>query len=239
MNVEQIECLNCGGADWVALASFAVALLGLVIAVVAAVLAERAADSADASLVVAQDALAIAHDEAARSGVEHTEFMRQLQARARFEVTVRAVQADQNGVIVSQAGTMNVVIEVGISNRNGDKAAATTTINVLVPEHTRYLGWSLSRGEEHPTVLPGQTPTPEALTDADGRASTSVFLSRVLDRVTRRTVSVVCFKFEVEVAMEGENSVPVRVRVESGDLPDEQPEVVVDYMVRTRWEPAA
>jgi hypothetical protein len=200
----RVECINCGGTDWVAIASFAVSLIGLVIAVVAAVLAKRAADSADASLVVAQDALAIAHDESRRSSVEHAEFMRQLQARARFEVTLRAVGADENGVFEASATEMNVRVEIGITNYEGDKAAGATIINVLVPEPTKGFRWSGPRGEELHTVSNVTLLTGETLTDADGKTFTSEFLSRELPRVTRRTAHVGYVSLTLWIPSEGE-----------------------------------
>ena len=47
-----------------------------------------------------------------------------------------------------------------------------------------------------------------------------------LGRVTRRTKRLVHFTFLMKVPVDGEASVPIRVRVESDDLPDEEPEVV-------------
>jgi hypothetical protein len=232
VDVQRIECTNCGGDELIAIASLAIALASLIAAVVAAALALRAKKAAD-------DTLAIARDEASRSKVEHAEFKRQQEARARFDVTVRALPPADDGVFTLQASETNVHIEIGISNQRGDKAAGPTTINVLVPKGTSRLRWSGPRGEARPNVTQETLSTPEALVDADGKLSESEYVSRQLGRVTRRTAHLMHVTFPLPLPAEGESSVPIRVRVESDDLPDDQPEVVIDYMVRGRRPQAA
>jgi hypothetical protein len=235
VNVQQVECTNCGGDDLLAIVSLAIAGIGLIVAILAAVLAKRAADSADDSLKIGRDALDVAREEAKRSKVEHDEFRRQMEARARFDVTVRALPpADEDGMFVLDATSVNVHVEIGISNKRGDKAAHTTTVNVLVPENTQNIRWSGPRGEPRPTESSEMLWTSETLTNAGGNVLAVEYLSRQLPRITRRTHYLVHVTLSLPIPDRLTRSVPIRVRVESDDLPDDQPEVVVDYMLRGR-----
>lgn len=175
--------------------------------------------------------MTIAREEAARSSAEHVEFLRQLTARARFDVTVQAHGADADGLLISTEPEEAVVIAIGISNRRGDKAAGPTVINALVPQGTMGLRWCGPNGEQRPNAPNQLLTTPEPLPGTEFR---SWYLARELERVTRRTVRLVHFAFLMEVPADGEASVPIRVRIESDDLPDEEPEVVQELIVRAR-----
>jgi hypothetical protein len=48
--------------------------------------------------------------------VQHRELLRRLRARAEFKVTLRTVDADENGVLWTDAGTQITHVEVGIKN---------------------------------------------------------------------------------------------------------------------------
>ena len=224
----RVECTNCGSDEWITIASLGLAAIGLILAAVAAVVALKAAKAADDTLIVARE-------EAQRSSTEHDEFMRQLQARARFDVTLTPQwPADENGLITEDATETRVTIAIGISNARGDKAAGTTTINALVPRGIKQLRWSGPRGEENTTASSVTLETSETLTDADGKEFEADYLARQLPRVTRRTAYVVYFTFYVEIPRRGERTVPVKVLVESDDLPDEEPDVVRELMIRVR-----
>jgi hypothetical protein len=222
-------CTNCGSDEWITIASLLLAAAGLIFAAVATVVAYKAAKAADATLIVARE-------EAKRSSTEHAEFMRQLQARARFDVTLTPQwPADENGLIEQDASTTRVTVAIGISNERGDKGAGPTTVNALVPEGiVTGLRWSGPQGEEAIGLSKIILTTPEILIDAEGNEYKAQYLFHELPRVTRRTARLLHLTCDVEIPRHGERSVPIRVRVESDDLPDEEPEVVCERMIRVR-----
>lgn len=225
----KVECTNCGGDEWITYFSLGVAVASVILALVAAYLARKA-------VKVADDTLKVAHEDAGRSRTEHAEFMRQLQARARFDVTLTPKwPANADGLIEQNATSTRVTVAIGISNEQGDKAAGPTTVNALVPEGmVSDLRWSGPQGEEVSGVSRMILTTPEILTDADGSDYEAQYLFHELPRVTRRTARLLHLTFYVEIPSKGERSVPIRVRVESDDLPDDDPEVVRELMIRVR-----
>jgi len=198
--------------------------VSLLLAGGALIYARRAADAA-------AESLALTREEADRSRVEHLEFLRQLRARARFEVTLRAEGADESGVITSDATVTYVTVEVGLRNV-GEKAAGPTFINLLAPQGIAHFKLMTEAGGEDPQQ---PRPVPETLT-AEGHEVPAQFLS--VDRTPRRTSFTRRAFLQVPVPDAGEAVIPVRVKVESDDLPDDEPEVVRDLTLRVRRPPA-
>lgn len=203
-------------------ANLVVALVSLLLAGGALIYAKRAADAADASLTLTRE-------EAQRSRLEHEEFLRQLRARARFEVTLTAEGADENGVITSDATVIYVTVEVGLRNV-GEKAAGPTFINLLVPRSITHFRLMTAAGGEDPQQA---RPVPETLA-ADGDEVAAQYLSMERERTPRRTSFVRRAFLQVPVPDAGESVVPLRVKVESDDLADDEPEVVREMLLRVR-----
>lgn len=159
---------------------------------------------------------------------------RDRRARARFEITIRTVDADENGIRWTDADTQITRIGIGIKNV-GDLAAGQTLINVIVPRDLDFARWAGPGGEEKPD---GKltADTPELLPDAHGEeAVLSKYLSTTLEQVARRPHYEKFVQFPVELPPRDsglkQTTVPIRVRVQADELPDEIDEYVVDYTV--------
>jgi hypothetical protein len=208
-------------------------LAGVLLALVAAWYAKRSADSAD-------KALALARDEVGMARTEHQEFLRQLQARARFRLTPRPVYPppDDEGVLRTDAGTVTVRVEIGLKN-DGERAARETVINAVIPRYVNDFRWSGPSGEMLRDAGP-PSPTTEALTDAEGNGHVGQYLALILPSVTRRSHYVRYFQFSIEVLHTGRTvSVPLRVTAEADELPDDEPEASEQLMVRVIQHPPA
>jgi hypothetical protein len=199
-------------------------LAGVALALVAALYAKRSADATD-------EAVSLARDEVEMTREEHNEFLRQLQARARFRLVPRPIypQPDKDGVLRSDATTVTMRVEIGLKN-HGDRAARETVINVLAPRHLESLRWSGPNGEKLAEANPA--PSGETLTDADGHVHDAQYLALILPSVTRRSVYVRYFVFDVELPRDGITSVPVRVTAEADELPDDELEPTEHLMLR-------
>lgn len=212
------------GADfWVAISSAAVALIGVIVAVVAAVHARRAAAAADESVSLAKDELTMARR-------EHEVFLKELTARARFDLTLKSPQADDDGVIRTEGSGMWPRLEIGIANL-GNKAAGPTTLNVLLPRHLEYARWCGPMGEDIPDVAP-PADTAEVLPDGQGGEVPAMYLTEVLPRVGRRDHPVRWVRFSVHVPDSGQMTIPLRVRASADELSDDESEPLVDVLLR-------
>lgn len=162
---------------------------------------------------------------------EHRVFMRRLSARARFDVSVETVGADSEGVFRTTGTGGTIRVSIGVQN-TGEVAASETLVNVVFPRGTG-VEWCGAQGEpvgdrRYPADTPG-----EALHKPDGRELTETqYLADTWDRIGLRPHYVKFVKFMVNVPDAGEAAVPLRVRVEADELPDDQPEYVIDHMVR-------
>jgi hypothetical protein len=199
-------------------------LAGVLLAVVAAMYAKRSADAAN-------HAVSLARDEINMAKAEHSEFLRQLRARARFRLTLRILEPEpgQDGVIRA-LGSVRVLAEVGLKNI-GERAAGETLLQVIAPRNVANFRWSGPKGEARPDLL-AALETPEELTDDNGKVHLGQYLDRGIERVTRRTYYVAFFAFDVETPPTGVRSVPVRVTAEADELPDDEPEASERGMIR-------
>jgi hypothetical protein len=168
---------------------------------------------------------------------QHRQSQGERSARAEFEVTVRTIDADEDGVRWTEPNTSTQItrIAIGVKNR-GDRAAGETLVNVLVPESLEYARWSGPNGEELPDGKQ-PAPTPERLSDRNGEPTVpSKSLSATWDRIGLRPnyEKYVTIPVELPPIESGLRvaTVPIRVKVEADELPEDVPEYVTDYTVR-------
>jgi hypothetical protein len=199
-------------------------LAGLALAAVAAWYAKRSSDATDR-------AVSLARDEVEMARAEHAEFLRQLQARAKFQFTVRPTpEPGDDGVIRVDATVACVTVEIGLRNV-GERAAGETLVNAIAPRDLREFRWSGPHGEVRPDDS-DPAETREELTDDDGRVYPGQYLDKELPRVTRRPYYVTWVTLMVEVPAQGVRSVPLRFTAEADELPDEEPLVSETLMLR-------
>jgi len=183
------------------------------------------------ALAIAAGALVIAFR-------EHREYMKQLQARARFTLRLRPLRADDDGVIHTKGSKAYVIVEIGLKN-DGNRAAGPTVINVVAPRHLETLRFCGPSGEELPaTQAPAEAA--ETLVDAQGGRMSSKFLSTELPRVSLRPHYLKFARFPVDVPDQGEANVPLRVTAQADELPDDVSEVserLLVRVVRTKFAP--
>lgn len=169
---------------------------------------------------------------------EHREFIRRLRARARFEVIVATVGADSDGVLRTDGTAVGAVrVSIGVKNV-GDAAASETLVNVVFPRGLE-VQWSGAQGEPvGPRQYPADTPD-EVLRAPDGREYRETqYLSKTWERIGRRPHYVKFVTVPVGgVPDTGEAIAPLRVRVEADELPDDEPEYVIDHAVRVAKRP--
>jgi hypothetical protein len=150
-------------------------------------------------------------------------------ARAKLDVTLRVLDGvDVDGVRKTRTSTKVVHVEVGISN-TGNREAGRTVVNVLAPASLPRLRWSGRRGEQRKDLDPPAPIPSESLTDADGREHPAQYLYRELSGVRLRPGTVCHFSFTMKA---GWDSVPLLVKVQADELPEDVPEVTAHLMVR-------
>ena len=183
------------------------------------------------SLYIAVGAFVVALLSLYIAGREHREFMRQLRARADFEITLRFLSFADN-VLRSDAVQVDVRLEIGLKN-TGQKAASETTINVLAPtfaadlRRTGPLGSPVGEWRE-------PVNTSELLGTSDGSALPAHWLTMLLPRMGRKGGSVCFATFTIDVPEPnaGPRLVPMRVRVSAEELPDEVEDRVAEIELR-------
>jgi len=216
----RVECTNCGHLG----AEFFVALVALVVAVAAALYARRSVKTADETLALARQEVGMARE-------QHEQFRRELRARARFKLSASVPGAGPDGVYRVDASACLLQVLVGLTNV-GDRAAGPTTINLLAP---RSLGenfrWSGPGGHEIPNADPARYPTTETF-DHPEFGVEAVYLMRELPRVTRKTPVVGWVRISAQVPMDGETVIPMRLKAAADELPDDEDEAVLDFVVR-------
>lgn len=203
MKDKVIECVNCGSGE-----------------------------GSDLQFWITVGALVIAFLALLMNFIQFRQFISGLRARAKFKVTLTTVgRGMKEGVRWTKAGRTAVRVSVGIKNE-GNKAAGETLINALVPAHLENVRWSGPGGQA--TEEPKATaPTNEKLTGPDGTEYDAKFLSRTLPRVGTKPHHVVYFQFWAETKRPGDSvAVPIRVKVQADEIPDDIEEYVVDHIVR-------
>lgn len=205
--VESVRCIEgCGGGGEPA------AYIGLVVAFLSLAVAF-------AAWRVSQNSLKIARE-------EHRVFLRQLNARADFELTIEG--KDHGPEIVTYAEEVKVVWKLGITN-SGQRAAADVGINFLAPQlGVEGLVWT----EETARFVSSQRAaerltTTDELPASDGTSWPAQYLVQTLDRLSRRTHHISFAMATLVSPPPGESRiVPVKFKVWSDELPDD---------VEARW----
>ena len=165
-------------------------------------------------------ALAIAFLALLMNYVQFREFLRRSKARARFKVAPGLLNDGvENAVIRSDATVVAIRFKVGIKNV-GNLAAGETVVNVLVPQALSEPRWCDPGGEEveqRPTLAE----TSERLEGFDGTEYEARYLSKTLPRVGTKPSHVLYFIGDVQVPTEGRVEIPVRVKVQADEIPDD------------------
>jgi hypothetical protein len=190
----------------------------------------------DLQFFVTLGALLIAAIALAMNFVQFREYLRGLRARAEFTVTLHLAGADSDGVRRTKAGKTAVRVAVGIKNE-GKKAAGETLVNALVPRNLENVRWSGPGGQQidEPKMT---TPTDEKLVGPDGMEYEAKYLVRTLPRVGTKPHHLVHFQFYAETRRPGDSVViPVRVKVQADEIPDEIEDYVEDLSVRVERFP--
>ncbi len=218
----RVVCDNCGGTDWTAVSIGAV---GLIVAVIALYYAARASKLAKHTLDLATQEHALTR---AQHDLEREQFEQQQAdraARARFKLTVDLVHA-VDGVVVTESPNLNIRLRIGIRNV-GERAAGTTTVNLLVPQSVRRVSWTGPNGE------PAGHMPPDAAdeTIGDGEPVPAMYLTRQLDSIALRSPVVMYATIHLEgLAAGAERRLPVRLKAQADELPEDIDEVSVDRL---------
>jgi hypothetical protein len=202
-----VICTNCSthGTD-------RVALIGVIAAVIAAICAFVAL---------------------AWTRSEHNEFLRKLRARAHFAITLQAITSapavgtdDPLAVSAPVNQEFEQVFEIGLSN-TGDGAAGVTVVNVLAPANVAGFGWATAGG----TMASHQRDvreTDETLNRGAGEVPAK-WIAYEVAQVSTRTPVLLHFKLTVGPVVQ---CVPIRVKAQCDELPDDVFETVKDFELR-------
>lgn len=183
------------------------------------------------SIIIAVAALIVSFAALYISVREHRELVRRSRARADLGLTLRVLDHSA-GQVVAEGRRIALRVEAGIRNA-GKKAAAPAVMNVVVPRWVGAFRWSDYHGEVLSDAR-GPADTDERLRDAFGEEHAGQWLGQEIPRVTLRGAYVRYVNLEVDVPATGATSVPVRVKVDSDDLPADQPEIVEELMISVR-----
>jgi hypothetical protein len=203
-----VRCVEgCGGGEPTA------AYIGLVVAFLSLAVALAAWRVSHRSLQIARD--------------EHRVFLKQINARADFDLTIDIVDRHlpDDGAIESSEEEIELKWQLGIEN-SGDKAALSALINFLVPtDISASLAWITQNGLSVPDPhrQHGPMSTAEELPAADGTRHPAHYLVKEVPRISLRGARVGFATAQIKTpANPGEERiVPVSFRVESDDLPDD------------------
>jgi hypothetical protein len=184
------------------------------------------------ALIFAAIAAAIATRSLLIQATEHKRLTRELAKRADFEVTVRPTGDQYTNVgrdsasLVVRATFVILRFEIGLRNI-GQRAAAHTVLNVLAPDSYGDLTWTLSNGGKRENLQAPAMKTSESLEQGRG----SWWISEEIERIALRTPKLRHIAFAVQVPTDGELTVPLRIKAQADDLPDDVEERVKDYTV--------
>jgi hypothetical protein len=213
-------CSNCAsdGTDWLGIVTLVVAGIAATVGLVALLWTKS-----DRQQLREQQAAFMA---------EHNEYMKQLRARAHFKITLTVINAsrprddDPLGIMSAVGLTMWSRFEIGVAN-SGERTAGPTVVNVLVPANLSEFFWSDATGRKLVDAdAPVATSEPLRIDDRDFGAQ---WISVELPRVSTRTPRLVWFTCSIASNV---NQMPIRIKVEADELPEDGSEVVVDAVFR-------
>jgi hypothetical protein len=192
-----VRCIEgCGGGG----EPTVLALIGLVMAFLSLAIALKAWKVSDSSLAIANQ--------------QHQEFLKALQARADFDVSLH-LEEHPDWLVETDSDEVRLKLRLVITN-SGTKAATDVGVNLLAPAELRDLK---SEGKQ------ATTPTTkiEELTASDGSTYPAQYL---VELIPRFSLSMTNIKFASAVfdapKMPGdERLVPLLFRVWSDDMPDD------------------
>jgi hypothetical protein len=172
---------------------------------------------------------------------QYREFARRLNARARFRVTLGVVDADDEGIRRTPSNTTTCWTRVSIGIKNvGDLAANQTVINVLLPQYIEEARWCGAKGQErnekNELVAAGKG---DVVIDDKGNEIPAVYIALVIDRIGTKPDHVVYFQMPIDCSFTHEPVVPVRVKVQADEIPDEIEEYEESILVRVAREEAS
>ena len=186
-------------------------------------------DGAGLQFWVTVGALMIAFLALMMNFVQFREFLRRSRARAKFRLTLTAPYADPDGVIRTEGNAMTLRVQVGIKNE-GSLAAGETVVNVLVPRWLDMAGWCGPNGEELER-RPSLAETSERLRDSSGTEHEAKYLTKTLPRIGTKPGHVLYFMGFTDVPAEGRKEIPMRLKVQADEIPDDVEEYVEDVII--------
>lgn len=207
-------------SDWEVVAAVA-SLLGLVIAAAAFLVAIEAWKSARDNLEVAEDALEISRE-------QHSEFLKRLNAHAKYVVIPQLIHptAPDDGVVTYKGDArLTVRWMIGVKNI-GEKAGTHVKVNVILPLRVENPIWTTPEGKPIKSDYPsGPFLTPEVLLRSDGSdpQEFSHYLLKVIPRVGIKRNNVV-MTVQGEIIMPDTNSpvvIPVKAKIWSDEMEDD------------------
>jgi hypothetical protein len=220
LGVQSVECVKgCGGDSTITAIGLAVAFLSLAVAFAAWRISHRSLDIAN---------------------TEHQEFMRQLNARADFELTlyVDSPALEDGSVLESEQPVAGIRWEMGIHN-SGDKAANDVGANFLIPADLDrdFFRWVTQSGESRndDPAKTGPMTTPEELLASDQSRHPAQYLIREVERQTRKGDRLLFAFAQAKMPPHGEErKLPFKFKVWSDDLPDDVEERTIEREITLR-----
>jgi len=161
--------------------------------------------------------------------VQFREFLRRSRARAKFRLTLTAPYADPDGVIRTEGNHVSLRVQIGIKNE-GRLAAGETVVNVLLPQWLDVVGWCGPNGEELESRAT-LAETPERISDSNGTEHEANYLTKTLPRIGTKPGHVLYFMSFAEVPAEGRKEIPMRLKVQADEIPDDIEEYVKDAII--------
>jgi hypothetical protein len=184
------------------------------------------------ALVISLLSLRSAQAQRRMAADEHAEFMRELRARASFEISLSTLNGPENDLLELPTGASRTygLIEVGLKN-TGDRAARRTILNLVAQSWLAELGWVEPDGSPRADARSAMQ-TPDAqLRDGHGQEHPGIYLIEEFSSIDRRPAYVRRARF---LLPEGVETIPFRAVAQSDDLPDELFEVREDFLLRLR-----
>ena len=124
-------------------------------------------------------------------------------------------------MIRTEGNTGAFRVQIGMTNK-GQIAASQTLINVLFPRglEVEWCGPNGEPSESKSEIAPAGEGDVVIDREQDKRSDVN-YINRTLPRIGTRPYHAIFFQFRHEVAAEGEVRVPIRVKVQADEIPQE------------------